>query len=108
SGDSMQIYQGMDIGTAKITQDEMQGVIHHMIDIRKPGEDFSVADFKMAVETKIKAIADRGRFPLLRVEPAYTFRLFYMIIRFHLRNVMPISQLNLNKSWRKSVQWRCI
>lgn len=65
SGDSMQIYQGMDIGTAKITQDEMQGVIHHMIDIRKPGEDFSVADFKMAVETKIKAIADRGKVPII-------------------------------------------
>lgn len=65
SGDSMQIYQGMDIGTAKITQDEMQGVIHHMIDIRKPGEDFSVADFKMAVENRIKAIADRGKVPII-------------------------------------------
>ena len=43
SADSMQIYRRMDIGTAKPTLDEMQGIPHHMIDVADPEEDFSVA-----------------------------------------------------------------
>ena len=43
SADSMQIYRGMDIGTAKVTKAEMQGVPHHMIDIADPSEDYSVS-----------------------------------------------------------------
>ncbi|MFP3360852.1 isopentenyl transferase family protein, partial [Planococcus sp. SIMBA_143] len=46
SGDSMQIYRKMDIGTAKITNDEMEGVPHHLIDIKNPEESFSVAEFQ--------------------------------------------------------------
>lgn len=45
SADSMQIYKSMDIGTAKVTSDEMSGIKHHMIDIAKPNENFSVSDF---------------------------------------------------------------
>ncbi|MGP1598494.1 tRNA (adenosine(37)-N6)-dimethylallyltransferase MiaA [Peptoanaerobacter stomatis] len=45
SADSMQIYKSMDIGTAKVTSDEMSGIKHHMIDIVKPDENFSVSDF---------------------------------------------------------------
>ena len=44
SCDSMQIYKGMDVGTAKVTSDESLGVHHHMIDIVNPEENFSVAD----------------------------------------------------------------
>ena len=44
SGDSMQIYRTMDIGTAKATPEEMQGIIHHMIDIKNPDETFSVSE----------------------------------------------------------------
>ncbi len=54
SGDSMQIYKGMDIGTAKIKEEEMQGIPHHLIDIRDPSESFSVAEFQKEVRTKIK------------------------------------------------------
>ena len=43
SADSMQIYRTLDIGTAKPTQEEMQGVPHHMLDVAEPDEDFSVA-----------------------------------------------------------------
>ncbi|WP_347860558.1 isopentenyl transferase family protein [Salimicrobium sp. PL1-032A] len=46
SGDSMQIYSGMDIGTAKITEEEKNGIPHHMIDIKAPGERFSAAEFQ--------------------------------------------------------------
>lgn len=65
SGDSMQIYRGMDIGTAKITQEEMEGVPHHLIDIKNPDESFSTADFQQLVRDKIEEIAARGRLPMI-------------------------------------------
>ena len=46
SADSMQVYRHMDIGTAKISKDEMRGVPHHMIDIIEPTENYHVYDFK--------------------------------------------------------------
>ncbi|GAE48255.1 tRNA dimethylallyltransferase [Mesobacillus boroniphilus JCM 21738] len=46
SGDSMQIYKGMDIGTAKITREEMERIPHHLIDIKQPDESFSTAEFQ--------------------------------------------------------------
>ena len=55
SCDSMQIYRGMDIGTAKVTPEEMQGVVHHMIDVAEPWEDYSVSRFCEAA----KPIVDR-------------------------------------------------
>ena len=45
SADSMQIYRRMDIGTAKPTAEEMDGVPHHMLDVADPGEDYSVARY---------------------------------------------------------------
>ncbi|MCP8969086.1 tRNA (adenosine(37)-N6)-dimethylallyltransferase MiaA [Ectobacillus ponti] len=65
SGDSMQIYRGMDIGTAKVTQEEMDGVIHHMIDIRDPEDSFSVAEFQALVRGHIRDISARGRLPII-------------------------------------------
>ena len=46
SADSMQIYKEMDIGTAKVTKDEMQGIKHYLIDFIKPDERYTVSDFK--------------------------------------------------------------
>ena len=54
STDSMQIYKGMDIGSAKITEEEMQGVKHHMLDVVEPDKAFSVADYKEMAEKAIK------------------------------------------------------
>ncbi|WP_307852014.1 tRNA (adenosine(37)-N6)-dimethylallyltransferase MiaA [Neobacillus rhizophilus] len=65
SGDSMQIYRGMDIGTAKIRKDEMEGIPHHLIDIREPDENFSVAEFQTLVRAKIKEIAEKGKLPII-------------------------------------------
>ena len=65
SGDSMQIYKGMDIGTGKITQNEMQGIPHYMIDIKEPHESFSVAEFKELVEQYIAYIHERNKFPII-------------------------------------------
>lgn len=65
SGDSMQVYRGMDIGTGKITADEMDGVPHHMIDILNPDETFSVSDFQAQVEYLVKDIESRGKLPMI-------------------------------------------
>jgi tRNA dimethylallyltransferase len=65
SGDSMQIYKGMDIGTAKIKPEEMGGIPHHLLDIRNPNESFSVAEFQQLVREKINEIHNRGRLPML-------------------------------------------
>lgn len=65
SGDSMQIYKGMDIGTAKITREEMEGIPHHLIDIRRPDESFSVAEFQKLVREKIIEISSRGKLPMI-------------------------------------------
>jgi tRNA dimethylallyltransferase len=65
SGDSMQVYRGMDIGTAKITSKEMQGVPHHMLDICEPDYPFSVAEFQESVRQLIFDIGSRGAVPFI-------------------------------------------
>lgn len=65
SGDSMQVYKGMDIGTAKIKTEEMQGVPHHLIDIIEPTESFNVAQFQERVTNCIDDITTRGKLPII-------------------------------------------
>lgn len=65
NGDSMQIYRGMSIGTAKIEKHEMDGVIHHLLDIKGPEESFSVAEYQQLVRDKIADIQSRGKFPII-------------------------------------------
>lgn len=61
SCDSMQIYRGMDVGTAKPTPEEMQGVPHHLLDVADPGEDFSVGRYVRLATEAITDIHSRGR-----------------------------------------------
>lgn len=65
SADSMQIYKEMDIGTAKVTEAEKKGVIHHMIDIINPDETFSVSDFKCMAENIIDNIIEKSKNPII-------------------------------------------
>ena len=65
SCNSMQIYRHMDIGTAKPTSEEMQGIPHHMIDIAEPEENFSVARFVKLARECIDDILERGKIPVL-------------------------------------------
>ena len=65
NGDSMQIYKGLDIGTAKITEEEMQGVPHHLLSFKEPTESFSVADHQKLVRAKISEIKERGKLPII-------------------------------------------
>lgn len=62
--DSMTVYRGMDIGTAKPTASERARVPHHLLDIRHPGEEFSTAEFMAAALTSCEEILSRGRIPL--------------------------------------------
>lgn len=65
SGDSMQIYKGMDVGTAKIKKNEMENIPHHLIDIKSPNEDYSVAEFQETVRPLIANIASRNKMPMI-------------------------------------------
>ncbi|MCM3023503.1 tRNA (adenosine(37)-N6)-dimethylallyltransferase MiaA [Heyndrickxia ginsengihumi] len=65
SGDSMQVYKGMDIGTAKISEEEMGHIPHHLIDIKEPDESFSVAEFQQLVRNKISDIHNRNKMPMI-------------------------------------------
>ncbi|MBE0446707.1 MAG: tRNA (adenosine(37)-N6)-dimethylallyltransferase MiaA [Actinobacteria bacterium] len=65
SADSMQVYKGMDIGTAKVTPDEIGGVPHHLIDIIDPAEPFSVAEYQKMARQTIDKITMRGKIPVL-------------------------------------------
>ena len=65
SADSMQVYRGMDVGTAKITPEEMDGVPHHLIDVVEPTEEWNVALFQEQACDAIRDIAARGKLPIL-------------------------------------------
>ena len=65
SADSMQIYRGMDIGTAKPTKEEMGGIPHHMLDVADPAEDYSVARYVHDADACVRDILARGKLPIL-------------------------------------------
>lgn len=65
SADSMQVYRHMDIGTAKIMPEEMQGIKHHLIDCLDPKEEFNICMFKEMADKAIDDILSRGKMPIL-------------------------------------------
>ena len=65
SADSMQVYKGMDIGTAKVTMEEMAGVPHYLIDELKPDEEFNVVKFKQLANKYIEKIYEKQKLPIL-------------------------------------------
>ncbi len=65
SGDSMLVYKGFDIGSAKPTLEERQGVVHHLIDICEPSETYSVPIFQQQAKKIIHEINEKGRIPIL-------------------------------------------
>lgn len=65
SGDSMQVYRYMDIGTAKLPVSQQEGIVHHMMDIHEPDEPFSVAEFQDRCTALIEEIDDRGKIPFI-------------------------------------------
>ena len=65
SADSMQVYKYMDIGSAKIRKNEMQGVAHHLIDVLMPDEDFHIVKFQEMAKKAMKEIYEKGKIPIL-------------------------------------------
>ncbi|MBQ3225693.1 MAG: tRNA (adenosine(37)-N6)-dimethylallyltransferase MiaA [Clostridia bacterium] len=65
SADSMQIYKGLDIGSAKVTPEETEGIPHHLIDILAPDETFSVAQYVQKANEAAEDILERGKLPIL-------------------------------------------
>ncbi|MCT1869970.1 tRNA (adenosine(37)-N6)-dimethylallyltransferase MiaA, partial [Micrococcus luteus] len=65
NGDALQFYRGMDVGTAKVTQAEREGVPHHLLDVLDVGQEASVAAFQSAVRDLFAQIRARGRTPIL-------------------------------------------
>lgn len=65
SGDSMQVYRKLDIGTAKVTPVEKAGIPHYLIDIRNVDQQFTVAEFKQEAKAKIKSISKKGQLPII-------------------------------------------
>lgn len=65
SGDSMQIYKGLDIGTAKVTEEESDGIVHHLINEKYPEESYTVSEFQSSSKTKIKDISNLGKLPII-------------------------------------------
>lgn len=65
SADSMQIYKDMNIGTAKVTEEEMKGITHYMLDIVSPEERYSVSTYKKEAEKAIEEILEKGKIPII-------------------------------------------
>lgn len=65
SADSMQVYRGMDIGSAKITPEEMQGIPHYLIDIADPKEEWNVVRFQGEAKKAVRKITGEGKLPIL-------------------------------------------
>lgn len=65
SADSMQIYKYMDIGSAKVTEDEMQGITHHLIDFIEPDKNFNVSEYKVLAENAIDEICKKDKLPMI-------------------------------------------
>lgn len=65
SGDSQQVYRGLDIGTAKVTEAEQEGISHHLLDVREPDQTYSAFDFVTEAREAIAGIESRGRLPII-------------------------------------------
>jgi len=65
SADSRQVYRGLDIGTGKVTEEEMQGIPHHLLDVAEPQDTYTVADYVRDGRAAIASIHSRGKLPVI-------------------------------------------
>ncbi len=97
SADSMQIYQKMDIGTAKITPEEMQGVPHHLVDILPVEEPFHVYEFQQLAKKVWKRSIKTDTFRSLSEGPDFIFRHCFMMYSFRKNAKEAVTA----RSWKK-------
>ncbi len=96
SADSMQVYRGMDIGSAKITEEEMQGIPHHLIDIIDPKDPWNVVRFQQEAKAAAKDIAARGKLPILAGGTGFYIQSLLYDIDF--------SEMEEDNAYRKSLE----
>ena len=96
----MQVYRYMDIGTAKITAAETKGVPHHLLDIKDPGEPFSVAEFQSLARAKIAEINAKGKLPFWWAEPVSISRRSLMPTIYGTGEIEPYRQ----KLWQLAAE----
>ena len=65
SADSMNVYKGLDIGTAKPSEEEKQGIVHHLIDVVSPYERYTVGDYRAQALPILKNLLERGKIPVI-------------------------------------------
>lgn len=89
SADAMQVYRGMDIGSAKITPEEMAGIPHHLIDVAGAEENFDVVRYAALAKDKIREIHDRGHIPILCGGTGFYIQAVVRDIDFENTSVIP-------------------
>ena len=99
SADSMQVYRHMDIGSAKITPEEMDGVPHHLVDVLEPTEDFNIVLFQQMAKEAMEKIYDKGRIPILVGGTGFYIQAVTRDIDFTSSNQMTITAGSW-KSWQ--------
>ena len=96
SADSMQVYRKMDIGTAKVTPEEMDGVRHHLIDVIEPTEDYHVVKFQQMVKDAMADIYSRGKIPIICGGTGFYIQAILYDIDF--------TENDIDKSYRQSLE----
>ncbi len=96
SADCMQVYRNMDIGTAKIMPEEMEGVKHHLIDVIEPTEEFHVVRFKEMVLAAMEDIYSRGKIPIICGGTGFYIQAILYDIQF--------TQQEIDKNYRESLE----
>lgn len=86
SADSVQVYKGMDIGSAKIKQEEMQGIKHYLVDCLEPDENFDVSVFKELAQTAAEEIYSKGKTPIVVGGTAFYIQALLYDINFNEEN----------------------
>ncbi|MBI2673686.1 MAG: tRNA (adenosine(37)-N6)-dimethylallyltransferase MiaA [Candidatus Zambryskibacteria bacterium] len=101
SADSRQVYKGLDIGTGKITKQEMRGVPHHLLNVANPKKQFSVSEYKTLAENNLRYIVSCGKLPI--VVGGTGFYIDTLTGRINFPNVPPDKKLR-EKLSQKSIE----
>jgi tRNA dimethylallyltransferase len=94
NADSMQIYKGLDIGTAKVTKEEMQHIKHHLLSIKEVEEDYTVFDYQKDARKKIDEIKSKGKIPILVGGTGYYIKSALYDYEFNLEEIDNKSDYN--------------
>ncbi len=101
SADSMQVYRHMDIGSAKVTPREMQGVPHHLIDVLEPWEEFNVTRFQSMAKEAMEGIYSRGHVPIVTGGTAFYIQALVYDIDFKENDESPLIRQELERIGRQ-------